>query len=77
MLLVIIAALAIAWVVERRNHERDLERLRASAEAELAESRRLLSKFEIALKASRQALERLEANLGDASPRRTKAEAGR
>ena len=77
MLLVIIAALATAWVVERRNHERDLDRLRASADAERAESRRLLAKLELALLASRQALARFESNPRGASHCRTKAEAGR
>lgn len=72
MLLVVIAALATAWVVERRNHERDLERLRASADAERVESRRLLAKLQMALEASREALARFEANPRDGSPSRTK-----
>src|SRR5262245_20783604 len=89
MQLVVIAALSIAMVIEHRNHERELQLVRAKTKADLAESRRHLARLQTALQASNQALERAKQahaaaeavpkktekarDTPDESPRRTEA----
>jgi hypothetical protein len=64
MLLVVTVGLGTALVVERRNHERELERLKA----ELADARRRAMEYHKALEASYQVLARIKAGATSQGP---------
>jgi hypothetical protein len=63
MFLVIILALTLALVIERRRMERGLQRARAELAAARAESARLIAKLQKALDASQEALAKAQRTL--------------
>jgi hypothetical protein len=63
MFLVIILALTLAWVIERRRMERELQRARVELAAARAESARLRANLQKALDASQEALAKAQRTL--------------